>query len=109
MVETVHGRQGTARAIGRELPYQIAGKTGTAQVIGIGQDEEYDEDALDERFHDHALFTAFAPVADPRISVAVVVENGGSGSQTAAPMARTVIDAWIRQLEDEGELVTGRP
>ena len=104
MIEVVHGRRGTARAIGEDLGYRMAGKTGTAQVIGIGQDEEYDEDAIDERFHDHALFTAFAPASSPRIAVAVVVENGGSGSATAAPMARRVIDAWLAQLEADGEL-----
>ena len=95
MVAVVHGPRGTARAIGEDLDYQIAGKTGTAQVIGIGQDEEYDEEALDPRFHDHALFTAFAPASAPRIAVAVLVENGGSGSRTAAPMAREVIEAWL--------------
>lgn len=104
MIEVVHGQRGTARAIGEGLDYQIAGKTGTAQVIGIGQDEEYDEETLDERFHDHALFSAFAPAEDPRIALAVVVENGGSGSQTAAPMARIVIDAWMEQLHERGEL-----
>ncbi len=104
MIEVVHGERGTARAIGEDLDYQIAGKTGTAQVIGIGQDEEYDEETLDERFHDHALFSAFAPAKNPRIALAVVVENGGSGSQTAAPMARVIIDAWMEHLHEHGEL-----
>lgn len=97
MVDVVHGPKGTARRIGEDLDYRMAGKTGTAQVIGIPQGEEYDEDAIDERFHDHALFTAFAPATSPRIAVAVLVENGGSGSGTAAPMARTVIDAWLQR------------
>jgi penicillin-binding protein 2 len=95
MEEVVHGERGTARAIGRRAPWRIAGKSGTAQVFGIAQDEEYDEEELEERLRDHALFIAFAPVEDPRISVAVVVENGGSGSSVAAPMARSVIDAWL--------------
>lgn len=103
MVEVVHGPRGTARQIAPS-DYELAGKTGTAQVIGIGQDEEYDEQAIPERFHDHALFTAFAPAADPRIAVAVVVENGGSGSQTAAPMAKEVITTWLKQLEHNGDL-----
>jgi penicillin-binding protein 2 len=103
MVEVVHGPRGTARQIAPS-DYELAGKTGTAQVIGIGQDEEYDEQAIPERFHDHALFTAFAPAADPRIAVAVVVENGGSGSQTAAPMAKEVITTWLKQLERNGDL-----
>ncbi|MDR9414540.1 MAG: penicillin-binding protein 2 [Spiribacter sp.] len=99
MIETVHGRRGTARHLGADLDFRMAGKTGTAQVVGIAQDEEYDEETLDARFHDHALFTAFAPVEDPRIAVAVVVENGGSGSQTAAPMAKTVIEAWLSRTD----------
>ena len=104
MIETVHGPRGTARATGAGLGYQMAGKTGTAQVIGIGEDEEYDEETLDPRFHDHALFTAFAPAENPEIVVAVMVEHGGSGSATAAPMARQVIDAWLNREESEGEL-----
>lgn len=100
MIETVHGSRGTARRIGDNLDFQIAGKTGTAQVIGIAQDEEYDAETLEPRFHDHALFAAFAPVDAPRIAVAVVVENGGSGSSTAAPMAKTVIEAWLRQIDE---------
>ena len=103
MIEVVHGRQGTAKQIAN-ANYQIAGKTGTAQVIEIGQDEEYDEEALAERFHDHALFTAFAPAETPRIAVAVVVENGGSGSETAAPMAADVIQSWLNQLDRNGDL-----
>ncbi|MBV0932432.1 penicillin-binding protein 2 [Marinobacterium weihaiense] len=95
MVSVMHGPQGTARRAGRDAPYRIAGKTGTAQVVGIAQDEEYDAEALEERHRDHALFVAFAPVDDPKIAVAVVVENGGGGSSTAAPIAREVMDAWL--------------
>lgn len=104
MIETMHGRRGTARAVGANLRYTMAGKTGTAQVIGIGADEEYDEDAIAEQFRDHAVFIAFAPAEDPRIAVSVLVENGGSGSATAAPMAATVINAWLEQLEENDEL-----
>lgn len=100
MVDVVHGPRGTARAIGEGLDYRIAGKTGTAQVIGIAQGEEYDEDAINPRFRDHALFTAFAPATSPQIAVSVLVENGGSGSETAAPMARRVIEAWMQQRSD---------
>lgn len=100
MVDVVHGPRGTARAIGEGLDYRIAGKTGTAQVIGIAQGEEYDEDAINPRFRDHALFTAFAPATSPQIAVSVLVENGGSGSETAAPMARRVIEAWMQQQDD---------
>ena len=95
MADVVHGSEGTARRISADIGYQIAGKTGTAQVVGIGQNEEYDADKLEKRFHDHGLFVAFAPVREPRIAVAVIVENGGSGSGAAAPLARLVIDAWL--------------
>ena len=95
MVAVVHGPTGTARAIGADAPWTIAGKTGTAQVIGIAQGEEYDESEIDERLRDHALFIAFAPADAPTIAVGVLVENGGSGSGAAAPVARKVLDAWL--------------
>lgn len=97
MVDVVHGERGTARHIKTER-YTIAGKTGTAQVISIAQDEEYDAEKLDKKFHDHALFIAFAPAEAPAIAVAVIVENGGSGSTTAAPIARRVMDHHLRGL-----------
>lgn len=99
MVSVVHGKRGTARKIGLDAPYRIAGKTGTAQVIGIRQDEEYDEEKIAERFRDHSLFVAFAPVEKPRIAIAVVAENGGSGSRTAAPIARKVMDYYLLPKE----------
>ena len=95
MTGVVHGPRGTARRISDGLAYRIAGKTGTAQVFGIGQNEEYDAKKLDKKLHDHGLFIAFAPVGQPRVAVAVVVENGGSGSSAAAPLARIVIDAYL--------------
>ncbi len=95
MVEVMHGPRGTARASAADAPYRIAGKTGTAQVVNIAQDEKYDAEELDERLRDHALFIAFAPVEDPLIAVAVVVENGGSGSGAAAPVARAVLDDYL--------------
>ena len=95
MVDVVHGPTGTARRVGRDAPYKIAGKTGTAQVFGIGQDEEYEEDKLPKRLLDHALFIAYAPAEDPQIAIAVIVENGGSGSSAAAPVARKVMDAYL--------------
>ncbi|MCV6611786.1 MAG: penicillin-binding protein 2 [Amphritea sp.] len=94
MIDVVHGPRGTARKIGEGIDFQIAGKTGTAQVVGIKQDEVYDAEKLDERHRDHALFIAFAPADKPEIAVAVIVENGGGGSTTAAPVARKVIDAF---------------
>jgi penicillin-binding protein 2 len=87
--------KGTARFAGLGAPWRIAGKSGTAQVFSVGQDEEYDAEELAERMRDHALFIAFAPVDDPRIAVAVIVENGGSGSGVAAPIARKVLNAYL--------------
>ena len=95
MTGVVHGPRGTARRIGADLDYRIAGKTGTAQVFTVKQNEKYNADKLDKKLHDHGLFIAFAPVERPRIAVAVVVENGGSGSSAAAPLARTVIEAYL--------------
>ncbi len=97
MINVMHARNGTARSSGSGAGYQIAGKTGTAQVFGLGEDEEYDADKLARKLHDHALFVAFAPAEDPEISIAVVVEHGGGGSKTAAPIARKVMDAWLEQ------------
>ena len=98
MTAVVHGPRGTARRISEGLSYRVAGKTGTAQVFGIAQNEEYDAKKLDKKLHDHGLFIAFAPVAQPRIAVAVVVENGGSGSSAAAPLARIVIDTYLGDI-----------
>ena len=96
MAGVVHGPRGTARRINADIAYRMAGKTGTAQVFSIGQNEEYDAKKLDKKLHDHGLFIAFAPIEQPRIAVAVVVENGGSGSAAAAPLARIVMDVYLR-------------
>lgn len=93
MEDVMHGARGTARRVGAEARYRIAGKTGTAQVRSLGEEEEYDEEAIDERFRDHALFVGFAPVDQPEVVISVVVENGGGGSSTAAPIAKQVLDA----------------
>lgn len=92
MHDVMQGPAGTARAVGRDAPYTMAGKSGTAQVFSVAQDEKYDAETVAERLRDHALFIAFAPVEEPRIAVAVVVENGSSGSRVAAPIARAVMD-----------------
>ena len=97
MQEVVHGKRGTARGSGAGTEYQFAGKTGTAQVISIGQNEEYNKDEIPEEFQDHALFIAFAPVETPEIALAVIVENGGGGSTTAAPIARELLDHYFRK------------
>jgi penicillin-binding protein 2 len=91
-----YGQSGTAwYYIGQDIPYRMAGKSGTAQVVGIQQGEEYDEDILDEYQRKHAWFIAFAPADAPRIALAVLVENGGGGSAVAAPVARAVVDAYL--------------
>ncbi len=88
-----YGENGTAWAyIGQDIEYRMAGKSGTAQVVGIKQGEEYDAEELDERQRKHAWFVAFAPVDNPTIALAVLVENGGGGSEFAAPVARAVLD-----------------
>lgn len=95
MHDVMQSNTGTARAAGRGAPYQMAGKSGTSQVISISQDEEYDEEQIDERLRDHALFISFAPFDNPRIAVAVIVENGASGSRVAAPIARAIMDEYL--------------
>ncbi len=98
MRDVVHGAGGTAWRSGLNATYEFAGKTGTAQVIGIAQDKEYKKDEIAEEFQDHALFIAFAPVESPRIAIAIVVENGGGGSKTAAPIARKMLDYFMNTL-----------
>jgi penicillin-binding protein 2 len=95
MVEAVHGERGTARQINKDLPFQVAGKTGTAQVSSVKQDERYAEAEIPMELRDHALFIAYAPVADPAIAIAVVVENGGHGGSVAAPIGRRLIDVYL--------------
>jgi penicillin-binding protein 2 len=85
-------RLGTSRVVFANAEYQTAGKTGTAQVVGIKQNEKYDVRKVAERHRDHSLFVAFAPANAPRIALAVIVENGGFGAQAAAPIARAVLD-----------------
>ncbi|SFT77074.1 penicillin-binding protein 2 [Halomonas saccharevitans] len=99
MEKVVSGREGTARRIGGDLEYRMAGKSGTAQVFSLGQNEKYNADELKERLRDHALFMAFAPVEEPEIAVAVIVENAGGGSTHAAHLAKAMTDAWL--LDDE--------
>lgn len=95
---------GTAKGLARNLNYRLAAKTGTAQVVGIKQNEEYDSEALKERQRDHALFVSFAPVDDPKIAVAVVVENGESAGSTAGPIAKQVIDRFLNQAKIDESL-----
>ncbi len=86
---------GTAFRAAQGAPYTIAGKTGTAQVIGIKQNEKYEESKVHERHRDHALFVAYAPADAPKLALGIIVENGGHGGSTAAPMARIVFDYYL--------------
>ncbi|HYA66556.1 MAG TPA: penicillin-binding protein 2, partial [Burkholderiaceae bacterium] len=98
MVGVTSDPSGTAYAAFVGSPYRTAGKTGTAQVVGIGQNEKYDERRVEERHRDHSLFIAFAPAepgAQPRIALALLVENGGWGALAAAPIARQVMDYYL--------------
>lgn len=105
MTQVIHGYRGTARGISRELPYQIAGKTGTAQVFGIAQGEEYVAEDIVKRLRDHALFVAYAPADNPHIAIAVVVENGGGGGAVAAPIARRVLDRYLLNNTELAEAI----
>jgi penicillin-binding protein 2 len=96
MYGVMHGARGTARAVGLNAPFKMAGKSGTAQVFSVAQNKKYKAEDVAERMRDHALFVAFAPFENPKIAVAVVVENGESGSRVAAPIARKVMEAYLR-------------
>ncbi|MEA1989861.1 MAG: penicillin-binding protein 2 [Pseudomonadota bacterium] len=96
MVDVMHGKKGTARRHGKDLSFKVAGKTGTAQVFSLNQGK-YNADELAKRLHDHSLFIGFAPVDNPKIAVAVIVENGGSGSKTAAPMAVNLMKHYLEE------------
>ena len=95
MKDVVHGQRGTARSINRGIRYEMAGKTGTAQVKSIAQDETYDEKNVKKEHRDHSLFVGFAPLDDPKIAIAVIIEHGGSGSRVAAPIARGLLDYYL--------------
>ena len=93
---------GTAVTAGAGAEYQIAGKTGTAQVFSMRQNERYDARRVSQRLRDHALFVAYAPADKPRIALAVLVENGGHGGTTAAPIARKVLDYYLLGRKPQG-------
>ncbi|MDA8951046.1 penicillin-binding transpeptidase domain-containing protein, partial [Pseudomonadales bacterium] len=97
----IYGENGTAWSyIGRDIEYRMAGKSGTAQVVAIEQGEVYEASIIEERKRKHAWFIAFAPIEDPKIALAVLLENGGGGSEYAAPVAREIIDYYL--LEGAG-------
>ena len=88
-------KEGTGARAFAKAEYTVGGKTGTAQVIAMKQNEKYEEAKVAERHRDHSLFIAFAPLESPRIALAVIVENGGFGARAAAPLARTVLDYFM--------------
>ncbi len=108
MRDVVHAPRGTAKGISRGLDYEIAGKTGTAQVISISAEEEYDSSKIDKSQWDHALFVAFAPVNDPQIAVGLIVENGEHGSSAAAPIARLVIDEYMKSKSKQSQVIANK-
>ena len=95
MKQVIYGKLGTARRLNNKLKYTLAGKTGTAQVFGLDPEEEYIADNIDEKLRDHALFIGFSPIEDPQVAIAIIVENAGSGSSKAAPLARTLLDEYF--------------
>jgi len=99
MVDVVHSERGTAHDLKKDFNYLMAGKTGTAQVLGIKQNAKYDENAIEFKYRDHALFIAFAPADDPKIAVAVIAENGGHGGSIAAPIAAKVIKQYLKDTQ----------
>lgn len=102
MIGVVHNRSGTAWRISLGAEYTIAGKTGTAQVFSVKQSQDHRNLKIkDKKLQDHALFIAFAPAEDPRIAVAVIAENAGHGGSEAAPVARQVIDYYLKKTDHE--------
>ena len=106
MKNVVHGLHGTARGINRDLKYTMAGKTGTAQVFGIAQDAEYKKEEIAKKLQDHALFIGYAPYDNPKIAVALIVENGGGGGSVAAPIVRKVIDQYLLNSTEKKTIPT---
>ncbi|KAF0807425.1 penicillin-binding protein 2 [Alcanivorax xiamenensis] len=107
MEAVVHSNRGTGRVMAKDARYHMGAKSGTAQVFSVGQEETYNEAELAERMLDHALIVSFAPVENPAIAVAVMVENGRHGGSVAGPVARQVMDAWL--LNEDGDLHIPEP
>ena len=99
-------KEGTAARVFGGAGYVSGGKTGTAQVIGIGKNEKYNAAALAEHKRDHALYTAFAPVDNPKIVIALIVENAGFGASAAAPIARKAMDYFFLGKKPVSEVST---
>ena len=108
-MEMVARPGGTASSSFGGVPYRVAAKTGTAQVFSLGQNQKYNAASLAERLRDHALFIAFAPAEDPKIAIAVLVENGGHGGSAAAPIARRIFDAYLLGKFDQAPKAVAPP
>ncbi|MBL4830970.1 MAG: penicillin-binding protein 2 [Aliivibrio sp.] len=98
-----HGKKGTARRAFYGTPYISAGKSGTAQVFGLKEDQEYNAEDLAEHLRDHALYTSFAPVKNPKAVFSIVLENAGGGSSQGAPIARKIFDHILLKKETDNE------
>lgn len=109
MYRVINGTEGTGRKAFANTPYKAAGKSGTAQVIGMKQDQKYDAHRLKEEHRDNALFVAFAPYEDPKAVVALILENAGGGSTQAAPVVRQMLDAYLVEPKPETESVPPIP
>lgn len=95
MHRVINGREGTARRAFANTPYTAAGKSGTAQVFSLAENQQYNHDSTKEHLRDNALFIAFAPYENPEVVVSVVLENAGGGSSNAAPVARALLDLYM--------------
>jgi penicillin-binding protein 2 len=101
--------EGTGARVFAGAPYRSGGKTGTAQAVGIRQNERYNAAKMEEHLRDHSLYMAFAPLESPTIALAVIVENAGFGSEAAAPIARRVFDFWLTgKVPSEEDLAATR-
>lgn len=100
MYNVVNGEEGTARKAFKNTPYHAAGKTGSAQVVSIGQDEKYDKETVAESDRDNAMYVGFAPFQAPEIAIAVALENAGGGGSQAAPIARKMMDYYFKDRTD---------
>ena len=104
MLAVVAGDEGTARHAFKNASYSSAGKTGTAQLFSVAQNEKYDEKTVADRLKDNAMYVGFAPFEAPEISLIVVLENAGGGSANAAPLARSVMDFYFSMAQNKAPL-----
>jgi penicillin-binding protein 2 len=100
---------GTSTRVFAGAPYISGGKTGTAQAVSLGKNEKYNAAHMEERRRDHSLYIAFAPAEDPKMAIAVIVENAGFGAASAAPIARRAFDYWLLgQYPNEADMAAVR-